>query len=244
MSYIKISSRQNEHIKFLSSLKKPSVQVEHGIFLLEGEHLVTMAFEANILLEVLVIDEKEQYENVKTYLVTKEIIEKLSSLSSIPKVIGVGKFPTFTLTNLKRIVYLDDVQDPGNVGTLLRSALAFKFDAVIASPNSANFFSQKALMAAQGASLKIPCLTYTNEELLAKFSQTHTLIATAINKEALTLDELNINPPFVLILGSEGQGINEHLLTKANKKVYLPMHEVDSINVAAAGAIFLYHLRG
>lgn len=238
-----ITSRQNPYIKQLAKLRKRSEQVKQGMFLIEGEHLLDMGIEANIVLTILTTDPKSYKDGIEVIQVSEEVIAKLSSLSSKPNVIGVAKFPQLELKTTDRFLYLDDVQDPGNVGTLIRSALAFGFDGVFASPKSASFFNEKTLLAAQGANFKIPCLTLTIDELLATYKNTHTFIASAINKRAKTLEQIKVNPPLIVILGNEGQGISKQLLNQSDEVLYLPMKEIDSLNVASAGSIILYNFR-
>lgn len=236
-----IRSRANPRIKEIASLKKNPTSDR---FLIEGYHLCEMAREAGCLMEVYAAKPVD-FPNVKAYLVTPEIIEKLASSKTPEGIVGVAKAPSFSKSEEERVLILDRVQDPGNVGTLLRSALSFGFSAVYFLKGSALPNSAKALASSQGAYFHLRTETgLEGKSLLSRLKQEGYEILGSSLSNAMPLPD---NEPkakkIALILGNEGQGIDKELLSLTDHNLFIPISGIDSLNVAVAGGILMYHLR-
>ena len=120
-----ITSLTNQYIKDLYELRKNSVKREKNLFLVDGEDFIQMAYESNSLEEILTLEFNSKYEDINQTIVTPAILQKLSPNVSSSKIIGVCKYNLNHELVVNKILYLDGVQDPGNVGTLIRTALAF-----------------------------------------------------------------------------------------------------------------------
>ena len=159
-----ITSVNNSYIKWLITLKDKQVRNEYNLFIVEGYHLVEEALKHNTLKAVL-CTEKEVLDKINVdekYLVNEQIIKKISSTKSPQNIIGVVNSITnqdlesiLSKDNL-RILILDDVNDPGNLGTIIRTSAALGIDAVISSLETVDYYNEKVLRATQGAIFKIP----------------------------------------------------------------------------------------
>lgn len=230
----KITSRQNEKIKSLAKLKnKPG-----DTFLIEGEHSLELALEANLVLEVYTTIEKEYA--APTTLITNEIAAKLSSKKSPSKVFAVCKANDALLDYTKHLLYLDRVSDPGNVGTLIRTAVAFDFGGVILS-NTVHPYNDKVLASAQGAHFKLPIVQASEETFETLKDNGYKVIVTSLGAESKRPRELT-KAKYVLVLGHETKGVSQDVHKRKDINVIIPIKNIDSLNVATAGAILMYEL--
>jgi RNA methyltransferase, TrmH family len=161
-----------------------------------------------------------------------EILTKIAGREAGHEWIAEFELPTEQKLSGRRLLALDGVSDPGNLGTLLRTALAFGWEGVYLLPGCADPFGDKVLRASQGAMFHLPyCHAKTVEgELLVA----HT--------DGEPLEALEAPQECILVLGSEGQGPSPELLERG-RAITIPIHQVESLNVAAAGAIFMHSLR-
>ena len=139
-----------------------------------------------------------------------------------------------------KIVYLDGVQDPGNVGTIIRTALAFGYDDVILSIDSASKYNEKTIVSSKGAIFKIIPRDNLTLDQLKELG--YYIIVTSL-KGAIPYKEVTRKDKFVLVLGSEGQGVKEENILKADVVTKIAIENIDSLNVAIAGAILMNEYR-
>lgn len=230
----KITSRQNETIKELVKLKnKPG-----NIFLIEGEHSLELALESGLALEVFTVEEKEY--TVPTTLITKEIAEKLTYKKSPSKVYAVCRVNDAPLDLTKHLLYLDGVSDPGNVGTLIRTALAFDFGGVVLS-NTVHPYNDKVLASAQGAHFKLPIVIGQPSDLNSLKKDGYNVVTTSLDKNSIEINSLK-KDKYILVLGHETKGVSEEVLSNSDLNVIIPIKNIDSLNVSVAGAILIAKL--
>lgn len=234
-----ITSLSNPHIKDLALLKKNKVKKDKQMFLVDGEDFIKEAYNHHLLKEILFSRGDFSSYDVEKVLVTDEIIEKLSCNVSTSNVIGVCSYMDERPLDGKKYVYLDKVQDPGNVGTIIRTALAFSYDGVILSSDSASLYNDKVISASKGAIFAIPI--YQDREL-KEFKNKFTLLGTSLQSEQY-IDQVNISSPFIIVLGNEGQGISQENLSLCDVVTKIDMNNIDSLNVAIAGGIMLYEFK-
>jgi len=244
-----IKSLQNEQIKNYARLKEKKYRDETGLFIVEGDHLVRMALEANCLTTLLVAEEElENYLDIidedKTIIVTESIINKLSFTKSPQNIIGIAKQNTFDKKDVSKVLVLDTLQDPGNVGTLIRSALAFNYDKIYVSESTVDIYNEKVIRASQGAIFKINIVKKELSEIyrILKMNDFDILV-TSLTNNSIYLDEVKTKENFAIVLGNEGNGVSEVSLKNATSVVKIKMsEEIDSLNVAVAGSIVMYNL--
>ena len=234
-----ITSTKNPLIKELLELKKSSIKKQKQIFLVDGEDFIFLAHEKKLLKMILTLSYQKKYDDVEQIIVTKPILDKLSSNVNSSSMIGVCSFFIQKEIIGNKLIYLDGVQDPGNVGTIIRTALAFNYDGVILSNDTASIYNDKVISSTKGALFKIPLYLDVNiNELKDKYC----LVATSLHN-ALNYKEFKNRDKFILILGNEGQGVKKEIIEIASYNVKIPMDNIDSLNVAIAGGILMNEYR-
>ena len=225
-----ISSRANPKVKDTALLSKNPTSER---FLIEGFHMVEMAFSAGCLDEVFATKDPG-FSGVKTTLVTNEIIKKISVSKNPEPVLG------------SRILVLDRVQDPGNVGTLIRTAIAFGFEDVMFLPGTCSPLNSKAIASTQGALFVANLVICESAEIGFEALRLSgaPVIGTAL-QGAQDLDSLTISPErgIALVLGNEGRGISQWVRERCECLVRIPMANIESLNVGVAGGILMHHFR-
>lgn len=222
-----ITSINNQKIKEYSKLLKKKTRRELGMFIVEGYNMVSEALESNVVVEVLTSDEKQ-----KGTLVAPFIIKKLTDAVTPQPIIAICKKPKDKQIG-NRVLALDNVQDPGNVGTLIRTAKAFGFTDIVIK--GADAYSPKTLRSSQGAIFGINIIQTQN---IIPFFEDKQVIGALLDKDAKEYNKIKLQEDFVLVLGNEGNGISKEVINVLTDKVYIPI-DFESLNVASAGAILL-----
>jgi TrmH family RNA methyltransferase len=230
-----ITSKDNNKFKELLYLKTSKGRKELNKFIVEGPHLVKEAKMKNILIEAYSIKEKEGYN-----ILSEALMKKISSTSSVVEEIGVCKI--IENDNLSdKIIILDNVQDPGNIGAIMRSACAFGFKTIILGEGCCDIYNDKVIRSSQGAIFK---LSFRHENLI-NFIPTlkdYDVYGTDV-RNGIKLDDIKNNNKLAIILGNEGNGISEEVFKLLNKNIYIPMDDTESLNVSVAASIIMYKLR-
>lgn len=235
MAFKYISSKENPYFKELIKLKKG--YSANSLFLVEGEDIVFEAYKNSCLKEIICVEENDvtkQFNNIKTTYISKNLYKEISSFQSLnQKIIGICK-KEYSNNLGKRCIYLDNLQDPGNVGTIIRSSLAFNFSSLVLSLNSVSLYNSKVIQASKGAIFHLPII---HNDLLS-ICRGYNIYLTCIDgKDIKEVDKLI--EPFILVFGNEGKGIKKEYLD-LGEKLKINMSNFDSLNVASAAAIFLY----
>ena len=237
-----ISSLQNERIKNLSKLLSKKFRDMEGKFLVEGEHLVEEAFKSGLLLEVIKCEDVLGEYDVPTTLVTYEVIKKLSNTINPQRIIGVvKKIPEKELGN--RILILDDIQDPGNLGTIIRSSLAFNIDSVVLSNNSVDMYNDKVIRSSEGMIFHLNIVRRDIKELINELHDMNYKIYGTKVDGGTNVDKIDVSNKYALVMGNEGNGVKEDILNMCDDYLYIKMSDkVESLNVGVATSIILYEL--
>lgn len=235
-----ISSRTNQKVVHASKLKNTKEIKESHEFLIEGRKSLDLALKAKLVKEVFTLKELDIDGSIPQYIVSEEIIDKIAFNQNPEGVVGVCKtLPEKAPIKMEKVVYLDNVQDPGNMGTIIRTALALNYDAIILSENCVSVYNPKVVSATKGAMFLIPILSGD----IGKYKKDHIVITSTLNEQSIPLDELNRPSSFILVLGNEAHGVSEETISKSDVFVKIPIENIDSLNVAIAGAILMYHLK-
>ncbi len=235
----RITSKSNARVKEVCGLKlEPSPES----FLIEGKHLCDMAFEAGCLLETFSVEDNP-YKGIPQTLVSENVLVKLAYSPSPSGVVGIAKRPSLEASTGSALV-LDRVQDPGNVGTLLRSALAFGYKTVYLLPGCANPYSGKVVAASQGAIFSLDIrLCEDGLETIESLKRDGFCVVSSALRNAVPLKEASFpNKPLALVLGNEGKGISPEILDASDLTVFIEMSGIESLNVGVAGGILMYNL--
>ncbi|PKR79240.1 RNA methyltransferase [Halalkalibacillus sediminis] len=242
-----IESNQNQHIKQWKKLHKKKYREEEQLFLVEGWHLVEEAMQSEWHVENIIrtenIDIPEHWRHVPVTLVSKKIFSEISQTETPQGIIAVVRQKDMTDFNHEKLLLLDGVQDPGNVGTIIRSALAFGIDAVILGKGSVDLFNEKVLRSTQGAFFHLPVVRGDLNEWVTQLqTKDIPVYGSALDREATPLSELHKTDRFAIVVGNEGSGIQDDILSQVDQKVFIPIQdESESLNVGVATSIMLYH---
>ncbi|MGD9605116.1 MAG: TrmH family RNA methyltransferase [Bacilli bacterium] len=238
-----IDSLANPYVQKLYKLREKKYRDQECQFLIEGDHLIKEAKKANRLEAVLITDEKQAIDGIENYLVNPLIINKLSQTKSPSSIIGVCSYFEQPELKGKRFLLLDNLQDPGNVGTLVRSALGFGIDLVIMSLQSVDIYNDKFIRSTQGAFFHIPVLRTDLKTAVFDLKKYGTTIIGTTMRQATSLYDFVAPQKWALLLGSEGSGINDDLWPFVDETIFIPMNKtLESLNVAIAGSIILANL--
>ena len=230
-----ITSLTNEKIKELTKLNQAKYRLETGKYIVEGPHLVEEAKNAGVLLEVITTDM-----NIVGTLVSEAVMKKLCNTIHPVKVIGVCKMiKKSEIAN--KVLVLDGVSDPTNLGTLLRSAKSFGFDTVFASNGTVDYFNDKVIRGSQGAIFKLNLLKGDLEEFLINIKETHQILGTNV-RDGSDVSSVNVSDNLALILGNEARGMSDLANSYVDLNLYIKMHNMESLNVSVAGAILMYEI--
>ena len=239
-----ITSLDNEKVKYYYKLGKKKYRDLNNEFIVEGEHLILEAYKAKSLKEVLILEGEVLPIEVPIIEVSMEVLKKITMLNTPPKMIGLCEKKIDTTIG-KRILVIDEVQDPGNMGTIIRSAVAFNIDTIVIGDNTVDVFSPKVVRATQGMIFHIPIVFYSIDKLIPILNKLNIPIYATNVKYGEEVKNLTKKEKecFALIIGNEGSSVNPKYLEKSDKFIYIPMNDVvESLNVAVATSIILYEM--
>ena len=239
-----ITSLENEKIKNLIKLQMKKYRDLTSTYLVEGEHLVEEAIKAGVCLEVFLLENEECSFSPCTY-VSCEVMKKLSMMDTPSTMIAYCKKRKQEEIVGNKILLLDEIQDPGNLGTIIRSSVAFGVDTIILSENTVDLYNPKVLRSTQGMHFHIPILSMDSMEA-ASFMKEHQIPLYGTNVEdGVKASELSSSQKekYCLVMGNEGNGVRRELQDICDLNLYIPMNEqVESLNVGVACSILLYEL--
>lgn len=238
---MQIKSLNHPLVKHWNRLRKSATyREESGSLLLIGEKMVR---EFPFPIKSLISVESDLLRAEKKYLVTENILEKITGIRTFQGLIAEVLIPKEENIDEKDFVLiLDEIQDPGNLGTLLRCALALGWDGVIATPGTVDFFNDKALRASQGAIFHLPFSYKSHEELILWLKKTKRALWIADGKGE-DLKKHRFQAPLALVLSNEGRGLSPFAKNEGQKVAIPIQNGIESLNVATAGSILLYQMK-
>ena len=246
-----ISSTKNEKIKELAKLQTAKGRKKAGLYLLEGEHLVEEAIKETAPIELMVVSSNrlEDYQHlleqtvVQVLVVSQEVFQKLSMTETTQGILAIVKIENQTEPPCSgRIIVLDAVQDPGNLGTIVRTADAAGFDAVVLGTGTVDLYNDKVIRSMQGSHFHIPVLQADLREYLAALKNQGVEVAvTALHRDSKDYSILQGKSDIAIVVGNEGQGVSSEVIELADVVVTIPMFgKAESLNVAIASALLMY----
>ncbi len=246
-----ITSTKNERVRLAKNLQtKARVRrLEHKI-VLEGTRLIRDAIERSRRADYVLYNPSQvdydllaQLQNQSVFSVSEDVLHYISDTQNPQGILGVFPLPIPPLPKSPRhITILDAVRDPGNMGTILRTAAAAGVDVVILSPGCTDPYNPKVLRSGMGAHFRIP-IVEANWEEIETYCEAHTIYAATGGGTThyTTVDWIR---PWGLIIGSEAQGIGEQATNLTHELIYIPMaNETESLNVSTAAAVILFEAR-
>ncbi|MDA7027161.1 RNA methyltransferase [Bacillus sp. CLL-7-23] len=248
----RIESAKNQKVKDWKKLHSKKERTKTNTYIIEGEHLVEEALKTSgIVLEVMVTEEANFPDgldlSVSCYILSEDAFTEITETETPQTVAAVCRMSE-TENNpfqYEKLLLADRVQDPGNLGTIIRTADAAGIDAIVLSPGTVDPYNGKTLRSAQGSHFHLPIIKFELSELMEQLKQKNIPIYGTALQNAIPYQEVKPSQSFALLIGNEGSGVDSEMLTQTDRNLYVPIYgKAESLNVAAATAILLYHLRG
>lgn len=235
-----ITSLDNKKVKEIVKLRDKKYRDKMGLFVVETENLVREAYKNNLLLEVYKLEDYSFDLNIDTFDVSVSVMNKIKGIGT-SKVIGVCKRKdTFVMGD--RILLLDGVSDPGNLGTIIRSSLAFNIDTVVLSNTCCDLYNEKVVRATEGA-IFYQNITRMDLEVAISFIKDKgikvygTDVVSGIDVSSVREEK------FAVVIGNEGNGISSSIKELVDCNIYIAINSLqESLNVGVATSIIIYEL--
>ncbi|MGG5317102.1 TrmH family RNA methyltransferase [Enterococcus sp. AZ072] len=248
-----IQSNKNPFIKEIKKLQQKKYRQQTNSYILEGFHLVQEAFNAGAEIQEVFVNPRGQKEWAdwlaerfpEYYLVSDEILKMLADQ---PTPQGMAAVVSMTEDTIEQFtgawLLLDQVQDPGNVGTMIRTADAAGFSGVVLGEGTVDLYNPKTLRSMQGSHFHLAVVSRKLPELISELqSQKFTIFGTALDKNAKNYQTVDVQVDFALVMGNEGQGMRPDLLAMTDANLYIPIKgQAESLNVAVAAGILMFKL--
>ena len=233
-----ISSLQNPKVKDWMRLHQKKYRVSQ--YLIFDDVLIEEAFKYGYL-DTLIYVGSLPFDFANAIEVSEEVMMKLTKDEPKPY-IGIAHKLEEKPQEIKKAVLLDDLQDPHNVGLILHSAELFGYDTVVLNDNTADIYHEKCLSASLGSIYHINVIKRNLESFIPELKKDgFKVYATGLTKETKELEEVSNSDKFAFVLGNEGSGVKDEIFALCDEIVKIRMENIDSLNVAIAGTIVMYH---
>ena len=260
-SYRFISSPDNDKIRLINKLSRKKYRDQQGKFVIEGINLVRAALSKGQHIELVLIADDFDYSEIANtltvgvdyrniYLIPRFLFEKISDAENGSGIIAVVNKSSYTLDNLDslelccgdNVLVLDRLQDPGNIGTMIRTAVAAGYSIVATIKGTADIYSPKVLRASAGMIFGISVVELADTEELKKLvSRLDKKIVVTDPREGDPYYECNLTNDIALVIGNEGNGISDEIMESSEVRVTIPMQgEVESLNAAICASLLMY----
>ena len=240
-----ITSLDNKKIKEVVKLKQKKYRDIENKFIIETLNIIKEAYNMGYLLELYVLEGTTL--NIKFDVpinyVSKNVFNKISSLEN-SYILGVCKKKVSVLEG-KRYVLLDNVQDPGNLGTIIRSCVGFNVDTLVLGDTCVDLYNDKALRASEGNIFKLNIVRTSLKDVIKILKEKNiTIYGTDVN-DGENIDKIENNSSFALVMGNEGNGVSNDIKALVDKNLYIKTSKnLESLNVGVATGIILYKISG
>lgn len=236
------TSINNDKIKNIKKLQTKKYRDLENKFFIESEHLIEEAYLSGCL-ETLIVGENSNFKmDVDTIIVSDSVKKYLTELESPKEVMGVCTKKEGSIKG-NRILILDGVQDPGNLGTIIRSSMAFNVDTIILSNDTVDLYNSKVVRASQGTIFNANIIRGDLLKIIPELKkQGYEIYATKVT-DGFDVRDINPSHKIGIIMGNEGTGVKKEIFDLSEKYIYINMNKcVNSLNVAVATSIILYEL--
>jgi RNA methyltransferase, TrmH family len=248
-----ISSRTNTRVKQLRAAFQRNDRLARGLLAIEGGHLVEEALRSGIVPEAIFLTERQQApaglpHSVEIVWLTPDVFSSAVETRSPQGIAALLQPPQHQLPDLLKdraslLIVAAGLQDPGNLGTILRSAEAFGATGVITTDSTVSPWNQKALRASVGSAFRMPIVTATIDEI-ASLRETHSMAIFAAVPEgsgAVAVQDADLRGPSAILIGNEGSGLSPEWIALASEHITIPCPgPVESLNAAVAASLLLY----
>ncbi len=243
-----ITSVNNELVKETVKLQQKKYRDKENKFLLEGFKSIEEAFNAGIELEYVFTTDEKRYAflSEKVILTTEPVLKKISTTDSAPDAVAVAIKRNYSVEDLrgaKKVVLLENIKDLGNLGTILRTSVAFGADAIVLyGKDCADLYNPKCVRSSVGNLWKIPVVYIQEFKQLQEIFENFERVAT-LPRATQYLKDFRVKEPVLVMFGSEADGLSDELINFATKEVKIEMAStVESLNLSVSCSVVLYEL--
>jgi len=236
------TSINNDKIKNIKKLQTKKYRDLENKFFVESEHLIQEAYKSGFL-DTLIVTENSNFSlDVNTIKINDSVKKYLSELESPKDVMGICNKKEGKISG-NRILILDGIQDPGNLGTIIRSSVAFNVDTIILSNDTVDLYNSKVIRASQGMIFTANIVRGNLLELIPNLKQMGYEIYSTKVTDGIDVKNIDSSSKTCIIMGNEGNGVKKEILELSDKYIYINMNDnCESLNVAVATSIILYEL--
>lgn len=243
-----ITSVKNQSIKNWAKLTQRKYRNEQGLFIVEGEHLVEEALTSDREIETVVIEAgfepRLDLSSQKIEFVSDHVFSHLAQTKSPQGILAIVKLKKIDHYLTNRLLLLDSVQDPGNLGTMIRTADAAGFDAVILGQGTVDLYNDKVIRSSQGSIFHLPIIQTDLSAEIDRLKASGVTIYASTLEQADPIDTIELADKMALMVGNEGNGVDARLLKQADHLVHIPIYgQAESLNVSVAAGIMMYHMQ-
>ena len=243
-------------IKKIRSLNTKKGRDLHRLIVIEGKRLIEQVLESNYNIDKVWTTEEFNSKNpnlikklskTHTDLISIQDLNKITTTQNSSGIIGVMKPPTGNIQNMdERIIILDNIADPGNLGTILRTANWFGVSNILLSEGCVDPYNPKVVRSAMGAHFSMNIASVRIDQGIKELQKNNfEIIAADLNTDNSIKDLKVTSDQWALLMGSEAHGLSESISSMADYKIKIPqVGEIESLNVSVACGIFLYHISG
>lgn len=246
-----IQSVKNPRVKEWKKLLTKKGRDKSSTYIIEGEHLIEEALKTEEIVEFMIEEDLHipdffMFREIPVTKITPEISKAISATETPQGIFSVCRKKTakVDVNTHKRLLFLDGVQDPGNIGTMIRTADAAGIDAVIFGEGSGDLYNPKVIRSAQGSHFHLEIETGNLQEWIDLCKAANIPVYGTALENGVSYKEVPATDSFAVIVGNEGAGVAPDILQQTDKNLYVPIYgQSESLNVAIAAGILLYHLR-
>ncbi len=246
-----ITSRENKVFRLVKNLKTKRGRDENSLFVIEGIRSVSDAIKKGVELSLVAIEDGHRFDmefSCPVYTFAPKLFGEMSDTVTPQGIIAVCKKPNCSLNNFKEsenscVVMCENVQDPGNIGTIIRTAHAAFCDGVVLTKGCCDLYNPKIIRATMTGVFSVPVLTDADsEKTIAHFkARGYRVVAGALCERAENLYEIDLSGKTLIIIGNEGNGVTEDTLSLCNSVAKIPMKsDAESLNASVAAAVLVY----
>ena len=236
-----ITSVSNDRIKELVKLKDKKYRDNNHLFFVEGKDLCDSAYENGLIRELFILDGYDNiYDGIPYTYVSSEVMKKISDMASYSEYFGVcSKKMEDDIGD--KIIVLDGIQDPGNLGTIIRSAVAFGIDTIVVSSDTVDLYNPKVVRSAKGMLFKINVIVRDIKTFLSEL-EGYTIYGTDVNN-GVDIRKVELPEKMAIVIGNEGNGISSEVREILDKYIYIGMNDkCESLNAGVAASIIMYEV--
>jgi len=243
-----IQSSNNPKVKAWKKLLMKKGRDQAGQFIVEGFHLVEEALKKDYVSDIIVgehtaIPHTWNVDGIELYATTATVVKELAETENSQGIFAICEVKSWPNQLFQKVLLLDGVQDPGNIGTIIRTADAAGIEAVVCGNGCVDVYNSKALRSTQGSIFHLPVIKANLTDYIKELKSNNIPVFGTSLQNASDYREVQPQESFALVVGNEGNGVSAQVLELCDQNLYIPIHGgAESLNVTVATGIVLYHL--